>query len=172
MLIACLLCMPAGHAADAPKPATSDRAALVGTWKIISFKDDAIERIDRLGGLPPDSPKADPKKFARLVFTADECWVLHVDGKRDVLAGRTDCAFKSCTLDEKANPKAIDLVGVRTDKGEALHTYHGIYDLDGKKLRICWNEGGDARPTKFESDKDNNLFVCERVSDQPEKPKE
>src|SRR6187551_1046821 len=85
ILIACLLGMPAGHAADAPKPAASDRAALVGTWKIISFKDDAVERIDRLGGLPPGDPKADPAKFPRIVFTADECWVLHVDGKRDVL---------------------------------------------------------------------------------------
>ena len=171
-LVCGLQLLPAGQAADAPKAPASDRAALVGTWKIISFKDDAIERIDRLGGVPPGSDKADLAKFPKIVFTADECWVLHVDGKRDVLAGRTDCAFKSCTLDEKASPKAIDLVGVRTDKGEALHTYHGIYELDGKKLRICWNEGGDARPTKFESDKDNNLFVCERVSDQPEKPKE
>jgi uncharacterized protein (TIGR03067 family) len=166
-----LLESPAGRAADAAKP-SGDRLALVGTWKIVSFKDDGIERVERLGGVAPGAGKVEATKFPKIVFTADECWVLHADGKRDLLPGRTDCAFKSCTLDEKASPKAVDLVGFRGAKGDQLHTYHGIYELDGKKLRICWNEGGDARPTKFESDKDMDLFVCERVSDQPEKPKE
>jgi hypothetical protein len=48
----------------------------------------------------------------------------------------------------------------------------------GKKLTIAWNEipkgndSGKMLPTKFESDVDMNLFVCEKLSGGVEKPKE
>lgn len=171
-LFAVLIGAVAGAAAD-PKP---DREALIGTWKIVAFHDDGGDKLSRLGVSP--APKGKPPRVAKLVVTADEIFVLRGDGTRDVLAGLTNCAWKSYTLNEKASPKTIDLLGVPGKEGGKPKTYFGIYELAGDKLKICWNEtpkGNDpakVRPTKFKSDGDMNLFVCEKLLDTPEKPKE
>jgi len=158
-------------AADEKTSSTGgDRAQLNGTWKIVGFQDDGSDKIGRLGvGL---AKKGQEPRIAKLVFSGDECFVVRADGKRDMLAGLTNCAWKTHTLDEKTSPKSIDIVGFAGKESEKTQTYFGIYELVGGKLRICWNEGGKARPTKLESNGEMNLFECERLSDQPEKPAE
>ncbi len=152
-----------------------DREAMIGTWKIVQFHDDGSDKIGRLG--VTQVPKGKPERIAKLVVTADEVFVIRADGKRDVLAGLTNTAWKSVTLDPSKDPKQIDIVG-QPGKGDKPVKYLGIYKLEDKKLTICWNEtpkGNDPekiRPKKFESDGDMNLFICEKLSDTPEKPKE
>ncbi|MBA4067737.1 MAG: hypothetical protein C0501_29365 [Isosphaera sp.] len=163
----------AAAADDKPK---SDREALVGTWKIVEYHDDGAERMGRL--VPrPLTPKDGPEKYPRLVFTADACYVLRPGkdgGVRELTAGLTNVNWKAVKLDETAKPKAIDITPHKKDPAAKDVVLPGIYELDGKKLRIAWNEtpaqSKHLRPTEFKSDGHMNLFVCEKLSDTPEKP--
>jgi uncharacterized protein (TIGR03067 family) len=61
-------------------------------------------------------------------------------------------------IDESANPKTISFVATKgDDKGK---TTLGIYEVDKKKLRICFDASGKARPTKFESKPDTQSFLA------------
>lgn len=157
---------------------TTDRDALVGTWKIVSFMDDGSDRIGRLGVTVAPPKKGQPERIAKLVVTRDEVFVIRADGKRDRLAGLTNCAWTTFALDERASPKAIDITGVPKAQAAPKPPYYGIYETDGKTLRICWAETpksrdpAKARPREFKSDGDNSMLVCERITDVPEDPKE
>lgn len=171
-LFAALAALMPAAAEDKPP---SDREKLVGTWKILEYHDDGAERMGRLIGRAL-TPKDGPEKYPKLVFTADECYVLRPGkegGVREMTAGITNVNFKSVKLDEAAKPKAIDITP-HTKEGAKVVVMPGIYELDGKKLRVCWNEtpgqSKNVRPTEFKSDGHMNLFVCEKLSDVPEKP--
>lgn len=142
-----------------------DREALIGTWKVILFQDDGRDRLERLGAGP--AKKGREPREAKLVFTADQCYVLRGDGRRESTAGLANAAWKSCTLDESTTPKSIDIVGFSGKESDKSKTYVGIYELEGHRLRICYAEGGATRPTKFESNGNDNLFECERLSTEP-----
>ena len=144
----------------------SDRDALVGTWKISVFQDDGKDRLSRLGA-GPVKKKGQPPKVAKLVFTADACYVIRGDGRREMASGLANAAWKSCQLDESTTPKSIEIVGFAGRQSGKTKTYPGIYAIEGRKLRICYAESGAKRPTKFESDGNANLFECERLSKEP-----
>lgn len=166
-----------GAAAADDKPAAkTDRERLVGTWKVVEFHDDGGDKMGRLVGKAL-TPKDGPEKYPRLVFTADGCYVLRPGkdgGVRELVAGLTNVNWKSVKLDETAEPKTIDITPHKRSPDAKDVVLPGIYELDGNKLRICWNEtpgqSKNARPTEFKSDGHMNLFVCERLSDMPEKP--
>lgn len=150
-----------------------DAEELIGTWKIVQFRDDGSDKIGRLGVAPAQGKR--PARVAQLIVTKTEIYVVRADGTRDVLAGLTNCAWQSCQLLEKTDPKQIDLVSVPGKDGKPK-TYFGIYSLDKDKLSICWNETprtsdpAKIRPTKLESDGEVNLLVCERISREVPKP--
>jgi uncharacterized protein (TIGR03067 family) len=61
-------------------------------------------------------------------------------------------------IDESDNPKTISFV---VTKGEAKgKTILGIYELDKRSLRICFDVSGKTRPTKFESKPDTQSFLA------------
>lgn len=170
LLTLLVVCAQGLRAAEPAKTSTgSDREQLQGTWKIVAFHDDGNDKIGRLG--VSAAKKGQPERIAKLAFAGDECYVLRADGKRDALAGLTNCAWKSYSLKAAEGVKQIDLQGVGGKEGEKLKLYPGIYELSGAKLRICWNEGGAVRPTKLESNGEMNLFECERLSSEPEQSK-
>lgn len=142
-----------------------DRAALIGTWKIVVFQDDGNDRLSRLGVGPAKNGKE--PRVAKLVFTADACYLIRGDGRREMASGLTNAGFKSCTLDESTTPKSIDIVGLAGKENEKTKTYPGIYEIDGDRLRICYAETSPKRPTQFESNGHDNLFECERISKEP-----
>ena len=142
-----------------------DREALIGTWKITLFHDDGNDRLSRLGAGPAKKEK--PARVAKLVFTADDCFLIRRDGRREMASGLTNAGWKSITLDETTTPKSIDIVGFAGKENERTKTYPGIYELAGDTLRICYPEYGSQRPTKFESNGNDNLFECERISKEP-----
>jgi uncharacterized protein (TIGR03067 family) len=66
----------------------------------------------------------------------------------------------SFKLDPAKRPKAIDLaVSDEQDKGKIGH---GIYDLDGDRLKICFPQDANAeneRPTAFKSEAGSRLVL-------------
>jgi len=61
-------------------------------------------------------------------------------------------------IDESENPKTISFVVTKGDsKGK---TTLGIYELDKRTLRICFDVSGKTRPTKFESKPDSQSFLA------------
>jgi uncharacterized protein (TIGR03067 family) len=55
-------------------------------------------------------------------------------------------------LDPAAKPSVIEFF---KDAEKKERFWHGIYDFDGKELKLCWGPAGDKRPEKFASNKKN-----------------
>jgi len=89
------------------------------------------------------------------------------DGRREMASGLSNAGWKACTLDASTSPKSIDITGFAGKDNEKTKTYRGIYELDSNRLQICYAESGRQRPTQFESNGNDNLIVCERISAQP-----
>jgi hypothetical protein len=53
-----------------------------------------------------------------------------------------------CEYDPGASPKAIDLV---FSVGVAEVRMLGIYAMEGRRLNLCWQHDGQARPTEFKT---------------------
>jgi uncharacterized protein (TIGR03067 family) len=66
-------------------------------------------------------------------------------------------------IDITANPKKMDLT---RKVGNKEKTIHAIYQLDGEKLKLCWNTAKEC-PTSFEKGDGNYVLVLVR----PPKPK-
>jgi uncharacterized protein (TIGR03067 family) len=118
-----------------------DQKNLQGTWKVKSLVNDGKE-------VP-----ADKIKNARLTF----------DGNRYTLRGGEEDFRGTFKLDPEKKPKHIDTVFLAEDEKERGRA-QGIYELDGKRLRICWSQGNDARPKEFasKSDTGTRLMVMEK----------
>jgi len=147
-----------------------DRESLIGTWEVTVFQDDGRDRLERLGAGP--AKKDQPPRVAKLIFTGDECYLIRGDGRRELASGLANAGWKSCTLDSSTIPKTINIIGFAGKESDRTKTYRGIYEIEDDRLRICYAESGPNRPTKFESDGNNNLFECQRISKEPDpKPK-
>jgi uncharacterized protein (TIGR03067 family) len=112
-------------AAEARKQAKADLEKMQGTWVRVNMELDG-NRFPLEG-----------------VWTASysgDVLTLAIDGK----VYRTGAIV---TLDTRQTPKAVntwDVEGPFKDK-----TLPGIYEIDGDKLRVCFANPGDARPTEF-----------------------
>jgi uncharacterized protein (TIGR03067 family) len=63
------------------------------------------------------------------------------------------------TLDPSASPRTIDLVSVGHPSGRTF-TEKGIYEWDGKLLRLCLDNTGKDRPKEFKSPAgQDNIYV-------------
>lgn len=162
-----------GSCVMAADPVSPGVKPLIGTWEIKSFTDDRPDDTRGMGRLGVTPVKeGQPPKIAKLVCTGAEIFVIRGNGQRDVLAGLTNCAWGQFKIDDSTNPKSIDLWCYQADPAAKEKIYKGIYEINGKTLKICWGETSPIRPTKIETDAHNNTFICEKLSDEPEKPKE
>lgn len=143
----------------------ADPPSLVGTWKIAAFQDDGKDRLARLGAAP--AKKNREPRFAKLVFTSEACYVIRGDGRREMASGLTNAGWKSYTRNDSTAPKSIDIMGFSGKQNEKTKSYPGIYEITDNRLRICYAESGSKRPATFESNGQNNLFECERISKVP-----
>jgi uncharacterized protein (TIGR03067 family) len=66
-----------------------------------------------------------------------------------------------CEYNPGASPKAIDLI---FKNGDDEIRMLGIYAVEGKRLKICWQHDGKARPTEFKTKAEPSqmLVVLER----------
>jgi uncharacterized protein (TIGR03067 family) len=135
----------AGDGGDGPK-AETDQERIQGTWKIT-----ALHVGDH--DLVVDG-------YESVEFKDDKMFITR-NGNR-FPQGST---FK---LDPTKSPRTFDLTEPQGDvqaQDDAKSTYEGIYELDGPRLRFCYNS--KKRPTKFETNKQmgeprNVLYELER----------
>ena len=60
-------------------------------------------------------------------------------------------------LDTSAKPMALDITGTEgPNKGK---TILAIYELDGDKLKICYDLSGKSRPGEFKTEENTQLFL-------------
>jgi uncharacterized protein (TIGR03067 family) len=126
----CVLLIVVATAADLRgQDAKSDKEKLQGTWNVV-----AMQRDGR------DAPAAYCQTLV-VKFMGDKTTLSSRDGKGLVL----EHTFK---LDPTQKPKIMDLVITSgPSKGKMLL---GIYELDGKQLKMCHADTGDSeRPTRF-----------------------
>lgn len=131
-LIVCVVSMAAGRPDDA---AEKDLKALVGKWK--------VEKAE-LGG-------QDAMSFAKDVKLE------LLDGgkyKLDLLGQKDEGTF---TVDPSKSPKEMDIKG--TDGPNKGKTIKCIYKIDGDTATLCYELGGDGRPTKFETKPESKQFL-------------
>jgi uncharacterized protein (TIGR03067 family) len=124
-------------AARADDPAKAELARLEGTWVVVAReymgKKASEEEIKKLN--------------AKVVVKGDTVAVWSNDAGEDVVV-----AEATIKLDPSTKPKTLDAAFTSgPTKGE---TGLAIYELDGDALRICYNIGGDKRPTQFAAPKD------------------
>jgi uncharacterized protein (TIGR03067 family) len=127
--------------ADDPKGDKNDLVRLQGTWKVVSMIDDGKEA-------PPEKIKG-----ARLIFESD----------RYALRGGEESFRGSFRIEPGKKPGQIDTTFVNED-GKETGRARGIYELDGKKLRVAWRHKGEGRPAELASKPGSGvrLMVLER----------
>ena len=85
------------------------------------------------------------------------------DGEYTLFAikdAKADTGLRLCTAQLAVDPAAKTFVLTVTDgyrKGERMH---GIYDLAGPRMRVCYGPESGPRPTTFDAPKGSHLF-CE-----------
>jgi len=154
LMLALLMALPLVALADDSKPEKGDKAEkfdaakLVGEWKITE------------GTRSGDKKEPDSLKGA-VVITKDKISLKSMD---------MDFVF-SYKLDDKKDPVAIDMETLEPDAIKGTKA-QGIIKIVGDKFTLCYNPMGGARPTKFESTKDdgNFLFVHTKAKKDEKKP--
>lgn len=132
---------PPAKAAEKPKRQVTDLDLMQGSWLITSL----IAR----------GREQEESGVARLVIKGDVAGFIKRPGK-------TPDEFK-LKLDSSAEPPAIDFI----ESGKPMH---GIYELDGDNLKICYFDRGTTRPKSFDVTKEGRqavLMILKR--EQPER---
>jgi uncharacterized protein (TIGR03067 family) len=119
-------------------PSAQDVKKLQGTWRVV--------KGESKGQAKPE----DAIKDLKWVIKGNTITLKGDEGKNFELRFKLDAAQK---------PKTIDLINP-----ERKQTVQGIYQLDGKTLKLCVGVPGEKRPAAFVTGEDLNvaLFVLER----------
>jgi RNA polymerase sigma factor (sigma-70 family) len=137
---------------DGRRPeADTDAEKIQGTWLVVSAEQGGNE-----------APAEAIKDFT-VVISADKI-AFKPKGENNQF---------SYKLDPKKNPKVIEIATPLDSpaKGKALH---GLYALDGDRLKLCLQNGSGAEPTEFATTSDSGLrlLTLKREPADKEKPKE
>jgi uncharacterized protein (TIGR03067 family) len=135
MLVAALLAVGAVRADDAGKGDVAKH--LFGTWQLTRGV---------VGGNP--LPEEVVKKL-RLELT---------EGKYN-LTGAESPDRGTWKLHPDTKPPGMDVKG--TDGPNKGKTFLAIFELDGDRMKICYDLSGQSRPTTFESKEKTLLFLAE-----------
>ena len=130
-------------------PGPGDREELQGLWNVF-----ALESRGRQ--LPARALLTSEPPFATLAFHGDRMSYLR--------SGKGSSVF-SFELDEKTEPRSIDVT--RLEGPRAGETWHGIYEIEGDKLRIMFAPAkGKARPAELKTDahSDEGLYCYRRLT--------
>ena len=120
--------------APADDPTKNDTEKLQGTWVVESLAEDGKDEGKSKGN--------------KLVFAAGKLTLKRKPGQKD-FEGKYE------VVDAAKRPKSIN---VTLKKAQML----GIYEFDGKRLRLCLGEPGKGRPSAFKATPDWILIVLTR----------
>jgi uncharacterized protein (TIGR03067 family) len=113
------------------QPAKADKEKLKGEWILVTNESRGI--IGEIFGQVPE-----PDKIRMVTFSENQM-TLKINGESTLIG--------PYQLDLTKTPKTLDLtIDLRQGKKATLH---GIYELDGSHLKICFDSFGGARPGKF-----------------------
>jgi uncharacterized protein (TIGR03067 family) len=129
-----------------PLPSTpDDLGALQGYWKPLSIK---FEDKDQMAA-------ADLQKVTA-VFDQKEYHLYFKDTSKEG-AAPVRLALANVTLDPGTNPKTIEFTfAVGSHKGQKCH---GIYELAGNQLKLCYGPADKPKPTGFGAPTRSGYFL-------------
>ena len=132
---------PAGVVPAAATAPAGDLAAVQGYWKPLSI---------RYEGKPQMS--ADDLKKVTVVIEGGEYHLYYKEPNKDPLK----LARTTVALDPTASPKGITFeYQAGPLKGQKRH---GIYEVAGNELRLCYGPADKPRPTKFDAPANSGYF--------------
>jgi uncharacterized protein (TIGR03067 family) len=137
-LIAVLIGLAVVTFSIADDAAGGDKDKLRGEWTTVG----EIDSEGKVAALAADDPKHFTLEF--------------VDAKLSTKTKKRTIAA-TFMLDESKSPKTIDLV--RPGKGGKELVFHGIYALDGKRLKFCLAGPNKERPKEFKKGEDIEFAV-------------
>ena len=137
-------CALSARAAD-PKPA-DDLASLQGNWKPLQCEYEGS----------PQMP-ADVMKQVTAVFDKNEYFLYFVDKGRDGQPKVLRLAHASVGLDTTTGPRSITFEFADGPlKGQKRH---GIYEIAGNQLKLCYGPADKPRPTDFKAPPKSGYFL-------------
>jgi uncharacterized protein (TIGR03067 family) len=109
-----------------------------------SYKVTAVEKA----GDPP--PTEFLEKLERVTIKGNKFSITFKEG------GKAEEKSAAISVDATKKPAIIDLKADDGDRREMV----GIVEIDGDSVKICWaDDPKAARPTKFETNKENKQFM-------------
>jgi uncharacterized protein (TIGR03067 family) len=128
-----------------PQPA-DDLASLQGNWKPLQCEFEGT----------PQMP-ADVMKQVTVVFDKNEYHLYFVDHGKDGQPKVLRLALANIALDQTTNPKSITFEFAEGPfKGQKRH---GIYELAGNQLKMCYGAVDKPKPTEFKSAPKSGYFL-------------
>jgi uncharacterized protein (TIGR03067 family) len=136
---------------QAPARAQLDKEKMQGTWKVTyaayGFVEKKREKIR-------EATEAE-RKAITIIIKGNE--LTYIAPGKDGDESRETVHFR---LKHPADgPRVIEFL--KDPKDKELH-WHGIYEFDGKVLRLCWGKGGAERPSKFSPRDQQRYYIIER----------
>ena len=83
---------------------------------------------------------------------------LTIRGNENISKWGDDSTTATFTTDPGCIPAQIDVM----KKSDSV-IMRGVYELDGEKLKLCFRNRGEGRPTEFKSEENVALIVLRRV---------
>jgi len=128
-----------------PKPA-DDLAALQGNWKPLHSEFEGVSQM---------SPEV--MKQVTVVFDKNEYYLYFKDKDRNGEPKALVLALLQVSLDPSTSPKSISFEF--KDGPYKGQKRHGIYELAGNQLKMCYCPGDKPKPSEFKAPPNSGLFL-------------
>lgn len=133
-------------AAGADSKPTDDLTALQGNWKPLQCEYQGDPQM------PPDQMKQ-----VTVVFDKDEYYLYFKDKDRQGKPKVLLLALLAVSLDPTTSPKSITFEF--KDGPYKGQKRHGIYELAGNQLKMCYGPADKPKPTEFKSPANSGYFL-------------
>jgi uncharacterized protein (TIGR03067 family) len=100
---------------------------LQGSWSLVAAEEAGKNQTELKG-----------RNFS--VVVKGDVWSIKYEGQSKSLDMKLE-------LDPSSKPKAVNFISTLRDNVRA----HGIYELEGDTLKVCWAKAGHTRPSEFKT---------------------
>jgi uncharacterized protein (TIGR03067 family) len=143
-----LILVAVGHSAaiTADQKPNDDLAALQGNWKPLHCEYEGVSQM---------SP--DVMKQVTVVFDKNEYYLYFKDKDRNGQPKPLILAVLNVALDSTTNPKSISFEF--KDGPYKGQKRHGIYELVGNQLKLCYGSTEKPKPAEFKAPPNSGYFL-------------